>query len=894
MPTESRDKDGGQRILAVGACSGGRGVIRRSVSSLRVRLLLLLFIAIIPALGLTLYTGTELRRRAVSEAQENALRLVRTARSDQERATQRTRQLLTSLAEAPELGLDPQACRSLVATELKQHLSYANLGSVAPNGDIFCSATPFSGRINVADQPFFQRALQTRSFAVGDYRPSGLTGGPPSFNFGYPILDPTGKVQAVLFAELDLGQLNQSLMDAAMPKGAVFIIVDRKGKILGWYPGPKTWVGRSMPESSVATMLANRQEGLEETAGPDRVLRLYAFSALGDPTNRGDFFLGIGIPTPIAYDIARSTTRNLIGLSLVAVLAFSVTWIGANLLFLKPVNALVATTRRLRAGDLSARTGLRYGRGELDQLAGAFDETAAQLQTHAATLEQRVADRTAQLEVAKTEADRANRAKSDFLSRMSHELRTPLNAVIGFSELLLERVVGDLTAKQEEFIRDVRDSGVHLLTLINDVLDISKIEAGRMELHIAETDVTEVVEAAMTTLRPMIERKHLNLSSTLDPRAPIIRADKVRLKQILYNLLSNAVKFTPEGGQIRIETHLINGDLELAVVDTGPGIAPEEQRKLFQEFVQLETPQPTEFTGTGLGLVLVKRLTELHGGRVRLESEVGKGSRFSIRLPLGLGPVQSPNGPQPILIVDDDPAIQRLFAHYLTEGGYRIEVTGEGQNLVEKVKALRPAAICLDIRLPGVEDWDVLRALKADPETAQIPIVAVTILDDEQRAFTLGAASFLAKPVRREDLLDAVAKVMGGLAVVNPTILVVDDDPYVRTLITPLLEQAGHRTLAASGGQEGIRQAQQYLPNLILLDLTMPDVSGFDVIAALREDIRTRGIPIIVLTSKDLTAKERGFLEQQVQGVSRKGSTLPRTLVEEVSRALTVTPHSAR
>ncbi len=870
-------------------------MIRRAVSTLRIRLLLLLFIAIIPALGLTLYTGIELRNAAISEAQENALRLIRTTSASHQRTIERTKSILVSLGEDPRVrNRDSQTCSALVATELKQHLSFINFGASTPDGNIFCSALPFKGRLSVAGRPFFERALQTRGFVTGEYEVDQITGR-HSLTFASPIVNTAGELQAVLFAAVDLERGNALLTDVDLPKGAVYILVDRKGMVLSWYPDPAKRVGRAMAETPLAQMLlANQAEGATEAVGADGVRRLYAFTVLGDRSKGGDLFAAIGIPSSVALEIARSTTRNLIALSLLAVLAFAVAWGGASLLFLNPVNALVAATRRLRAGDLSARTGLRYGRGELDQLARAFDDTAAKLQAHAATLEQRVAERTAQLKAAKTEADRANQAKSDFLSRMSHELRTPLNAVIGFSELLLERVVGDLNTKQEEFIRDVRDSGVHLLSLINDVLDISKIEAGRMELHIAETDLAEVVEAAMTTLRPMIERKHLDLSSTLDPRAPVIRADKVRLKQILYNLLSNAVKFTPEGGQIRIETHQINGDLELAVVDTGPGIAPEEQRKLFQEFVQLDTPQPSEYTGTGLGLVLVKRLTELHGGRVRLESEVGKGSRFTVRLPIGLGTVLAPDGTQPILIVDDDPAIQRLFAHYLTEGGYRIEVTGEGQNLVDKVKAVRPAAICLDIRLPGVEDWDVLRHLKEDPETAMIPIVAVTILDDEQLAFTLGAASFLAKPVRREDLLDAVAKVMGGLTVVNPTILVVDDDPYVRGLITPLLEQAGHRTLTASGGQEGITQAQQHLPNLILLDLTMPDVSGFDVIAALREDIRTRGIPIIVLTAKDLTTKERAFLEQQVQGVSRKGSTLPQTLVEEVSRALTVTQQNAR
>ncbi len=520
-------------------------------------------------------------------------------------------------------------------------------------------------------------------------------------------------------------------------------------------------------------------------------------------------------------------------------------------------------------------TPLPPGNDEIGRLGRALGESGRLLVKHEQQLQQAIG-----------ETSRASRAKSEFISRMSHELRTPLNAVIGFAELMLERTVGDLTAKQDEFLRDIRDSGTHLLALINDILDISKIEAGRMELTCASTEFAIVVDEALTTLRPQIDRKHLQVTTTLDPTATEVWADGIRLKQILHNLLSNAVKFTPTGGQIRVESRRINQELELAVVDTGPGIAPEDQAKLFQEFTQLENARQAAQPGTGLGLALVKRLVELHGGHVWVESTVGIGSRFIVRLPLRAPEEQAKDGPGPILVVEDDLATQRLFTHYLREAGYRTAVIADGREVVDKVKALRPLVICLDIRLPGVEDWEVLRRLKEDPETAAIPIVVPTVVDDPQAAFELGATSFLLKPVGRDALVHAVASALRTGPEVTPTVLVVDDDPSVLAVIPPTLETSGYRVLTASGGLEAVREAQQHLPHLIILDLLMPDLTGFEVIAILRGDVRTRGIPIIVQTAKDLTSDERAFLNERVQGIKVKGPMAPQQLVTELRRIL--------
>ena len=571
------------------------------------------------------------------------------------------------------------------------------------------------------------------------------------------------------------------------------------------------------------------------------------------------------------------TVRTAVLTSLLALVLACTATVGLGYRILSPLRRLRAAAEAVRRGEPEKADFAISSHDEIQDLSATMAGMVGSLQAR----ERALTETNARLL-------EASRHKSEFLSRMSHELRTPLNAIIGFSDLLSERIAGDLTAKQEEFLRDIRNSGMHLLTLINDILDISKIEAGRMELHFTDTDLTEVLADALTTLQPLSAQKRLDVSSTLDPGVATVRADRVRLRQILYNLLSNAAKFTPQGGRIRVEAHRINNELELAVVDTGPGIPAEEQGKLFQEFSQLQGGQQFGHTGTGLGLALVKRLVELHGGRVWVESEVGKGSRFLIRLPFGAGKEPAAAGPGPILVVEDDPEVRRLFAHYLAEAGYRTDVIADGPGVVERAKAVHPSVICLDIRLPGAEDWEVLRWLKEDPATAPIPIVVVSVLDDAERAFSLGAVNVLRKPISRQDLLDAVARALRTLPQVTPTVLVVDDDPSVLASIPPMLERAGYRTLTASGGREGVTQAQEHLPHLIVLDLLMPDLSGFDVIKALRGDVRTRGIPILVLTAKDLTAEERACLDQQVQGIGLKGSIPPQALVEEVRRVLAI------
>jgi signal transduction histidine kinase/CheY-like chemotaxis protein len=577
--------------------------------------------------------------------------------------------------------------------------------------------------------------------------------------------------------------------------------------------------------------------------------------------------VGVGAPLDqIALDrrdtIRSSILASVLGLALACLVTVIIGY------------RILSPLRRLK----DSAEAIRRGTPEHADFAIATHDEIQDLSTAMAEMVRNLAD-------ANTALREASQHKSEFLARMSHELRTPLNAVIGFSELLLERAVGDLTSEQDEYLRDIHSSGNHLLTLINEILDLSKIEAGRMELHLEETGLSDIIDDAVVTLRPLIERKRLNVSAALDPAVPLLRADKVRLKQIMFNLLSNAAKFTPDGGRIRVESRRVNGDVELSVLDSGPGIAEEDQPRLFREFTQLELTSPNEHIGTGLGLALVKRLADLHGGRVWVESQVGKGSRFVVRLPVGTRAIPAEHEGS-ILIVEDDAALRKLFVRYLAEAGYRTEETGDGQGVVAKVKATKPSVICLDIRLPGVEDWEVLRRLKDDPATASIPVVVTTVVDDAKTAFTLGAVDFLTKPIDRQSLLDAVGKAIPPHQIGTAAVLVVDDDPQVRERTGYVLREAGYDVLTASDGKKGIELAQRTAPGLVILDLLMPNVSGFEVVAALRADARTRSTPILILTAKDLTAAEWAYLNGRVQGIRIKGAAAPTALVDEVRRVL--------
>jgi CheY-like chemotaxis protein/anti-sigma regulatory factor (Ser/Thr protein kinase) len=351
---------------------------------------------------------------------------------------------------------------------------------------------------------------------------------------------------------------------------------------------------------------------------------------------------------------------------------------------------------------------------------------------------------------------------------MSHELRTPLNAVIGFSEVLLERMFGDLNERQEEYLKDILGSGRHLLELLNDILDLSKVEAGAMELERSSFQVSDAVDYSLSMVRERAARHGVRLSSTADRDVGRIYADELRFKQVLLNLLSNAVKFTPEGGSVTVTAVRQGTELVVQVTDTGPGIAAEDRERIFDSFQQ-GGRSPTRQEGTGLGLTLCKRIVELHHGTIWVESELGAGSTFGFRIPNVTEP--GADGPSAgtgvrdnpvVLLVEDDQSSLDLLEAYLEGTGYQVLVTRNGQDGLAAVRRERPAAVVLDIKLPGLVGWDVLAAIKADPATASTPVVVASVLDERARGISLGAAAYLVKPVSRDEILAALTRVLDG------------------------------------------------------------------------------------------------------------------------------------
>jgi signal transduction histidine kinase/CheY-like chemotaxis protein len=489
-----------------------------------------------------------------------------------------------------------------------------------------------------------------------------------------------------------------------------------------------------------------------------------------------------------------------------------------------------------------------------------------------------------QLERQSAALEVASQHKSEFLASMSHELRTPLNAIIGFSEVLLERMFGELNERQDDYLRDILSSGKHLLELLNDILDLSKIEAGQMVLNRSQFVVRESLEYCLSMVRERALKQRISLNLEVDPQVGVIDADRLRIRQVVLNLLSNAVKFTPDGGHVDVRASINGQDLVVAVADTGPGVPAEDRQRIFDAFQQ-GTRHTEQTEGTGLGLTLSKQILELHGGRIWVESEPEQGSTFGFALPAGSSepaltsvpqagldsglPTEAP-GPRPtVVVVEDDRRSFDLLRVYLEGAGARVVSARNGEEGLDTVRRLSPAGVVLDILLPGIDGWEVLARLKADPATAAIPVVVVSMLDDRGRGFALGAAEYLVKPVGKDQLLAALYRA-AAMPERKHTVVAIDDDPLAIELVRANLEPEGWTVLGAATGQEGLRMIRERQPSAVLLDLLMPGMDGFEVVEALRADPDTKSVPVVILTSMSMTQQDKERLKGRITYVARK------------------------
>lgn len=494
--------------------------------------------------------------------------------------------------------------------------------------------------------------------------------------------------------------------------------------------------------------------------------------------------------------------------------------------------------------------------------------------------------RAGELRAAMEQAEEANRAKSAFLANMSHELRTPLNSVIGYSEMLIEECQAE---GRESFVRDlerIKNAGRQQLALIGDILDISKIEAGRMDVFRESFDPLPLIREVISTVEPMARRNGNRLDLSVSGALGLVHSDQTKVRQILHNLLSNACKFTTNGSvSLAAEVRRIGSEafLELRVADTGIGIDPAVAANLFQPFTQADPSTTRRYGGTGLGLAISKRFCEMLGGSVRLESQVGKGCTFVAVIPAGqpverqvdqvIAPVaemeQGSNRAATVLVIEDDPLVADLVARTLRKQGYRVLAASEGVAGLALAHEFHPATVVLDILLPDISGWSVLSALKADPELSASRVVLMTMVEDRAKAFELGAVAFLQKPVEAIKLLEAVRAARPDR---NGHVLVVEDDVDSSDLIKQALERYGVPTRTAVDGLEGLDKLRESVPACIVLDLMMPRMDGFEFLAAARREPGCEAVPVIVITGKDLDRDEIHSL-RQVKRIFRKGES---------------------
>ncbi|MBI4728731.1 MAG: sensor histidine kinase [Acidobacteria bacterium] len=603
----------------------------RGATGLRSRIAVVVSFAILPALILILTTGVADRRHRAREALLTTQTTARFVLADYSRTVEGVHQLVESLASVPDLREHRPGCRAILAGVMRSFPRYSNLGVAAPNGEVVCSALQLSRPVNIVDRAYFQRAVQTRDFAAGDYQLGRITG-VPGINFAHPATDDRGNVVAVIVAALDLGWLGEFAAETRLGPEAELFVVDTSGTVLAQRPDPGGWVGRSLRETPLSPLIGPAAEGTAELTGPDGVRRLYGFASIEARTGGSVMRVIVGTPrNAVLAEANRLLARNLIGLAFVTLLALGAARGFGEVFLLRRLRAVIGAAERLRQGDLSARASIRDRGGELGRLSSAFDAMAEEIERRNAE-EKAAAEligRAFEREQAAAERLRALEAmKSAFLTHTSHELRTPLTTLVGTAETLVSHDAEITGGARMDLLSRLASSARRLDRLIADLLDVDRLARGVLILHESETDLGELVRRVAAATAP--EGHDL----TIEAERAVLSVDAPQVERIVENLLANAVRHTPEGTRIWLTVRSAPGGAEIGVADDGPGVPPGLRDAAFAPLEQGPTIHP-HHPGMGIGLALVARLAELHGGRAWIEDRPGGGTSARVFLPAG-------------------------------------------------------------------------------------------------------------------------------------------------------------------------------------------------------------------------------------------------------------------